>query len=93
MAKSYCTCTTILRLAKSMCVVCETFARSISVLSYENNDIRESKTFTHNHNRLMGTITFEVHHITPTSPRNILATIYKNILILFAFQVLWLFFF
>ena len=33
----------------------------------------------------MRTITFEIHLITPTSPRNTLATIFKNILILFAF--------
>ena len=59
---------------------------SISVSSYEDNDIRESNTSTHNHNCLMGTITFEVHHITLTSPRNMLATIFKSILILFAFH-------
>ena len=41
----------------------------------KSNDIRGSSTFTHNHNYLMGTITFEVHHITSTSPRNILATV------------------
>ena len=33
----------------------------------------------------METITFEVHPITPTSPRNMLTTIFKSILILFAF--------
>ena len=33
----------------------------------------------------MRTITFEVHPITPTSPRNTLAIIFKSILILFAF--------
>ena len=49
-------------------------------------DIRESRTSTHNHNYLMGTITFEVHHITLTSSRNILATIFKSILILFFFS-------
>ena len=48
-------------------------------------DMRKSNTLTHNHNCLMGTITFEVHLITPTSPRNTLATIFKSILILFAF--------
>ena len=32
----------------------------------------------------MGTITFEVLHITPTSPRNMLSTIFKSILIFFA---------
>ena len=33
----------------------------------------------------METITFEVYPVTPTSPRNTLATIFKSILILFAF--------
>ena len=40
-------------------------------------DIRKSNTLTHNHNYLMGTITFMVHHITPTSPRNTYTTISK----------------
>ena len=40
----------------------------------------------------MGTITFEVHPITPTSPRNTLATIFKSILILFTFDFLCIFF-
>ena len=35
----------------------------------------------------MGTITFEVHPITPTSPRNTLAIIFKSILILFDFSL------
>ena len=34
----------------------------------------------------MGTITFKVHPITPTSPRNTLGNIFKSILILFAFD-------
>ena len=54
----------------------------------KSNDIRESNKSTHNHNCLMGTIIFEVYRITPTSPRNTLATIFKSILILFAFHVL-----
>ena len=45
----------------------------------KSNDKRESNTSTHNHNCLMGTITFEVHHITLTSPRNTLTTIFKSI--------------
>ena len=49
-------------------------------------DMRKSNTLTHNHNCLMGTITFEVRSITLTSPRNTLATIFKSILILFAFD-------
>ena len=40
-------------------------------------DMRKSNTLTHNHNCLMGTITFEIHLITLTSPRNKLATILK----------------
>ena len=40
----------------------------------------------------MGTIIFEVHPITPTFPRNTLATIFKSILILFAFDFLCIFF-
>ena len=43
----------------------------------KGNDIRGSNTFTHNHNYLIKSITFEVHHITPTSPRNTLVTILK----------------
>ena len=35
----------------------------------------------------MGTITFEVHPITPTSHRNTLAIIFKSILILFDFSL------
>ena len=42
-----------------------------------NFNMRRSITPTHNHNCLMGTITFKVHHITLTSPRNTLATILK----------------
>ena len=59
----------------------------------KSNDIVDSNTFAHNHNYLMGTITFEVHNMTPTSPRNTLATILKCILILFTFHVLCIFFF
>ena len=54
--------------------------------------MRKSHTLTHNHNCLMGTITFELHLITPTSPRNTLATIFKSILVLFAFDFLCIFF-
>ena len=48
--------------------------------------MRKSNTLTYNYNCLMRTITFKVHPITPTSPRNMLATIFKSILILFAFE-------
>ena len=40
----------------------------------------------------MGTVTFEVHPITPTSPRNTLAIIFKSILILFALDFLCMYF-
>ena len=86
MAKSHCTCTIVSRVVKSCVLYVKLLQESISVSLYENNDISECRTLTHNHNRLMGTITFEVHHITLTSPRNMLATIYKSILILFAFS-------
>ena len=92
MAKLHCTCTIVSRVVKSMWVMFETFAKRISVsLDEECDDIRESNTSTHNHNCLMGTITFEVHHITPIPPRNTFATIYKSILILFAFHFLCIF--
>ena len=41
----------------------------------------------------MGTITFEIHPITLTSPRNPLVIIFKSILILFAFDIFCNFFF
>ena len=52
-------------------------------------DMRGLNTLTHNHNCLMGTITFKVHPITPTSPRNTVATIFKSILIIFVFFLLF----
>ena len=55
--------------------------------------MRKSISLIHNHNCLMGTITFEVHPITLTFLRNTLATIFKSILILFAFVFLCIFFF
>ena len=58
-----------------MRVVCETFAIEQEHHYMKSNDIGGLNTITYNHNYLMGTITFEVHHITPTSPRNTLATI------------------
>ena len=77
MAKSLYTCTVVSKVAKIMRVVCETFEREQEHHYMTSNDIGGSNTFTHNHNYLIGTITFEVHHITPTSPRNTLATILK----------------
>ena len=44
--------------------------RKIAEVSICYNDLRYEKiTLTHNHNCLMGTITFKVHSINPTSPR------------------------
>ena len=40
----------------------------------------------------MRTITFEVHPITLTSPKNMLAIIFKSILILFTFDFLCMYF-
>ena len=88
MSKSHCTYTIVLKVAKSMRVVCETFARGIVKYYMKSNDVGGSNIFTHNHNCLMGTITFKVHHITPTSPRNMLATILK----VFWFFLLFMFF-
>ena len=53
----------------------------------KSSDIRESNTTTYNHNCLMGTITFEVHYIIPTSPRNTLAIIFKKHFVFFFFFV------
>ena len=77
MAKSHCTCTIVSKVAKIMHVVCKTFAREQEHYYMTSNEIWGSNTITHNHNCLMGTITIKVYHITPTSPRNILATILK----------------
>ena len=77
MAKSHYTCTVVSKVAKIMCVVCETYARKREHHYMTSNDIEGSNTITPNHNCLIGTITFEIHHITPTSPRNTLAAILK----------------
>ena len=77
MAKSHCTCKIVSKVAKIMHVVGETFAREQVHHYMTSNDIGGSNTITHSYNYLMRTITFKVHHITPTSPRNMLATILK----------------
>ena len=58
-------------------------------------DMRKSILLTHIYNCLMETITFEVHPITPTSPRNMLTTIFKSIwfLLLLLLLLLYLFIF
>ena len=85
MAKSHCTCTCI-KSSKEFCVLCVKYSKSIYV-SYIMTiwDMRKSNILTHNHNYLMETITLEVYHNTPTSPRNTLTTIFKSILIIFVF--------
>ena len=75
------------KVAKSMRVVCENIARVHKFLILWRFKIwGDLIHFTHNHNRLMGTITFEVHYITPTSPTNTLTTIIKSILIFLLFM-------
>ena len=78
--------THVSKIAKSMHVVCENIARVQKFLIlWRFNIWGDLIHFTHNHNRLMGTIIFEVYHITPTSPRNTLTTIFKSILIFLLF--------
>ena len=93
MAKSHCTCIIVSRVANNYVLCVKPLKESISVSSHDNNDIRESRTLTHNHNCLIGTIIVEIHHITPTSPRNMFTIIFKSILILFPFHILCIFFF
>ena len=74
------------KVAKSRRIVCENIASVHKFLILWWFGIWEHlNTLTHNHNCLMGTITFEIHLITPTSPRNTLATIFLKHLIIFAF--------
>ena len=65
MAKSHYTYTIVSKVVKITYVVCETFAREKEHQYMTSNDTRGSNTITNNHNCLMGTITFEVYHITP----------------------------
>lgn len=85
MAKSHCSYTFVSIVSKN-CVFCVKLLQvNISASSWKNKDIREPKTLTHNHNRLMGIIIFGVHPITPTSLKHACNHI-KSILILFAFS-------
>ena len=82
------------KVVKNLRVMCENITsvlKSLILWWYEIWDMRKSNTLTHNHNCLMETITFELHPITPISPRNTLATIFKSILILLAFVFLCIF--
>ena len=77
MAKTHYTCICIKSSKKYACCVwkhnkCAQVSHIMMIW-----DMRTSNTLTHNHNCLMGTITFEVYHITPTSPRNTLTIILK----------------
>ena len=71
------------KVAKNLCVMCENIARVHKCLILWRFEICENQIHSHTINCLMGTITFEVYPITPTSPRNTLVTIFKSILILF----------
>ena len=86
--------THVSKVAKSMHVVCENIARVRKFLILWRFKIWSDLIhFTHIHNHLMGTITFEVHHITLTSPRNTLTAIFKSILIFLLFMFFAFFFF
>ena len=76
-AKSHCTYTCIKSSKDYACCVwnIERVHKCLILWKFET---RENQIHLH-------TINFEVHHISPTSPRNTLATIFKSILILFAF--------
>ena len=90
MSKSHCTYTCT-KSSKEFCVLCvKTLQGCISVSCY--NDLRYKKINFTNHNCLMETITFEVHPITLISPRNMLTTICKSILIFLLLIFLCIFF-
>ena len=75
------------KVAKSMRVVCENIAKVHKYLILWKFMIwGDLIHFTHNHNHLMGTITFEIHRITPIFPRNTLTTIFKSVLIFLLFM-------
>ena len=78
MAKSHCTCTCI-KSSQEYCVLCvKNIARLHKCLHVITIwDMRKSLQLTHNHNCLMGSITFEVHPITSHLVEDTLAIIYK----------------
>ena len=81
--------THVSKVAKSVRVVCEKHNKCAQVSHIITIwEMRKSITFTHNHNCLMGTITFEVHHMTLTSPKNTFTIILKA----FRFFLLLIFF-
>ena len=77
MAKIHCTYTCIKNSKEYACYVWK--HNKCAQVSYIMTiwDMRTSNTLTHNHNCLIGTITFEVYPITSTSLRNMLATMLK----------------
>ena len=87
MAKSHCTYTYI-KNSKEYCVLCvKNIARLYKCIHVMTIwDMRKLLWLTHNHNRLMGTITFKVHPITPTSPRIHTCNHFLSIFDLFAFD-------
>ena len=85
MAKSHYTCTYIKGRKEFACCVWKHSKNAYVSHIMMIWDIRKTNTLTHNYNYLMGTITFEIHPITPTSSRNMLAIIFKSILILSSF--------
>ena len=84
MAKSHCTCTCIKSSKEFAWCVWKTLQDCISVYMLWRFEIWENQFYLHSHSCLMGTITFEVNPITPTSPRRH-ACNHISILILFAF--------
>ena len=78
MAKLHYTYTCIKSSKEIVCCVWKNIARLLECLHVMMIwDMRKSIQLTHNHNCLKGTITFEVHPMTPTSLRNTLVIIYK----------------
>ena len=97
MAKSHLTCTYIKSSKEFACVKNITrLHKCLHVMMIW--DMKKLIKLTHNHNYLMETITFEVHLITLSSPKNTLVIIYKAfwfflLLIFFFFSIFSFFFF
>ena len=85
MVKTHCTCTCIKSSKEYACYVwkhnkCAQISHIMMIW-----DMRTSNTLTHNHNCLIGIVTFKVHHITLSSPRNTLIIILKAFWFFFSF--------
>ena len=92
MTKSHCTCTCIKSSKEYACCVwkhnkCAQVSHIMMIW-----DMKTSNTLIHNYKCLMGTITFVVHHITPTSPKNMLTIILKAFWFFFLLYSLHIFF-